>query len=292
MKKHAYLIMAHNELYVLEKLLMLIDNEKNDIYLHIDKKLKNFDFDYYKNILRKSNLYYVKRMNVKWGTVKQIQCEMLLLDGAVKKNYSYYHFISGVDLPIKDINKIYTFFEKSQKEFIGYDSFDKELRIDRIKYYSILGNYWRVKNEFICKASKSLRIKFVNFQKELGVNRVKNSQYEYRKGPNWFSITNNCAKYILSKKSFVKEFKYSYCADELFVQTLVYNSKYKKNLFLNKEGKPDTCRYVDWNKGNPAILKQEDYNKIMKSNYVFARKFSSKVDKSVIDNIFNKLYII
>ena len=36
--KHAYLIMAHNEPYILEKLLKLIDYSDNDIFLHIDKK--------------------------------------------------------------------------------------------------------------------------------------------------------------------------------------------------------------------------------------------------------------
>lgn len=32
MNKHAYLIIAHNDFYILEKLLMLLDDERNDIY--------------------------------------------------------------------------------------------------------------------------------------------------------------------------------------------------------------------------------------------------------------------
>lgn len=39
MKKHAYLIMAHNNWKILEKLLILLDDKRNDIYLHIDLKL-------------------------------------------------------------------------------------------------------------------------------------------------------------------------------------------------------------------------------------------------------------
>ena len=34
--KHAYLIIAHNEYPVLETLVSMIDDERNDIYLHID----------------------------------------------------------------------------------------------------------------------------------------------------------------------------------------------------------------------------------------------------------------
>ena len=45
--KHAYLIIAHNNFYILEKLIKLIDDKRNDIYIHIDKKIRNFDFDYY-----------------------------------------------------------------------------------------------------------------------------------------------------------------------------------------------------------------------------------------------------
>ncbi|CAK7080896.1 MAG: hypothetical protein PARBB_03974 [Parabacteroides distasonis] len=40
MSKHAYLIMAHNEPIILNKLLLLIDDERNDIFIHYDKKCK------------------------------------------------------------------------------------------------------------------------------------------------------------------------------------------------------------------------------------------------------------
>lgn len=36
--KHAYLIMAHNEWDMLNKLIQALDYPNNDIYLHIDKK--------------------------------------------------------------------------------------------------------------------------------------------------------------------------------------------------------------------------------------------------------------
>lgn len=45
-KKHAYLIMAHNNFYILEKLLRLLDDSRNDIYVHIDKKVSEFDFEH------------------------------------------------------------------------------------------------------------------------------------------------------------------------------------------------------------------------------------------------------
>lgn len=42
MKKHAYLIMAHTQFQQVAKLVRLIDNEENDIYLHIALTSSNF----------------------------------------------------------------------------------------------------------------------------------------------------------------------------------------------------------------------------------------------------------
>jgi hypothetical protein len=39
--KHAYLIIAHNEFKILSYLVKALDDERNDIYVHIDKRLKN-----------------------------------------------------------------------------------------------------------------------------------------------------------------------------------------------------------------------------------------------------------
>ncbi len=36
--RHAFLILAHNEFQILRILLSMLDDERNDIYLHIDKK--------------------------------------------------------------------------------------------------------------------------------------------------------------------------------------------------------------------------------------------------------------
>ena len=34
--KHAYLIIAHNEPNILKTLLLMLDDERNDVYLHVD----------------------------------------------------------------------------------------------------------------------------------------------------------------------------------------------------------------------------------------------------------------
>ena len=42
MQKHAYMIIAHNEFDLLEILVRLLDDPRNDIYVHIDAKVKEY----------------------------------------------------------------------------------------------------------------------------------------------------------------------------------------------------------------------------------------------------------
>lgn len=54
MKKHAYLIIAHDNWKILEKLLILLDDKRNDIYLHIDRKSNLINFS---NNVHNANLF-------------------------------------------------------------------------------------------------------------------------------------------------------------------------------------------------------------------------------------------
>lgn len=293
MIKQAFLIMYHTDYYILERLLKQIDNEKFDIYLHIDKKVKDFDYEYTKSIVKKSNIYFVNRLNVNWSTYSQIKCELNLFKEAVKNNYSYYHLISGNDLLLKDSDYIYNFFDKCNKlEFVGYVDFDgiNEDILERVKYYHILNKNRRHKNKYIRLLSTKIYYKLVSYQKKIGVNRLKKIDLEIRKGSNWVSITNELVKYILSKEKEIRDvYKYSNCGDELFIQTLVYNSSFKDKIYneYNDEHK-NIKRYIDWNRGEPYTFTINDYDELVNSDCFFARKFSSVLDKEIIDKISRK----
>ena len=43
--RHAFLVIAHNNWWQLKKLIQQLDDESNDIYVHIDKKSKDFHID-------------------------------------------------------------------------------------------------------------------------------------------------------------------------------------------------------------------------------------------------------
>ncbi|MCR5670959.1 MAG: glycosyl transferase, partial [Butyrivibrio sp.] len=111
MKKHAYLIMAHNEFHTLENLLKALDDERNDIYIHIDKKAGNVDTDMLRGAVHRSGIFFIKRRKIYWGTLSIVKCELDLLSSATKEEYHYYHLISGVDFPLKSQDYIHDFLE-------------------------------------------------------------------------------------------------------------------------------------------------------------------------------------
>ena len=62
-------------------------------------------------------------MKVNWGGFSLIKCELRLLKAAVMSDteYSRYHLISGLDLPIKSQDYIHAFFKNNCNEYIRFD---------------------------------------------------------------------------------------------------------------------------------------------------------------------------
>ena len=110
-ERHAYLIMAHNNPYTLSRLLELLDDARNDIYIHVDLKSKNFPINELKNKVKASNIIFIPRKKVGWGGYSMIDAEIRLIECAANGKYMYYHLISGVDLPLKTQDYIVDFFK-------------------------------------------------------------------------------------------------------------------------------------------------------------------------------------
>lgn len=285
--KHAYLIMAHNQPEVLKKLVILLDDERNDIYIHIDKKLSNFSREELNSLVKKAGLYWIKRRNVKWGNSSMIRCELDLLEEAVKKEHRYYHLISGVDLPLKSQDEIHAFFSEYEGlEFIDEDSLNiDEKYMERIKYYHF----------FVRKSGKRAEIvrrKICKIQEKLRIDRTKRySEVNFSKGSQWFSITHELALYVVQKRRWIKKvFSCSSCGDEMFLQTVVRNSNFS-NRMCNHVTMPQIppIRYIDWKRGNPYTFRMEDYQELKSSSALFARKFDEAMDPGIIEKIYQEI---
>ena len=251
--RHAYLIMCHTNYDQLSILLDLLDDKRNDIYLHIDKKARGYSVDNIKSHSVNSNLYFIKPMRVNWGGDSQIRLEIKLLAEATKTQHTYYHLISGMDLPLKTQNEIHAFFcSHSGYDYVRFENANNisKHHMDRLKYYYFFQNHIdRGTDGFLSRLQRKIKRK----QKQIGINRTKNVQFEFQKGANWFSITHSTACFILDQyKYYKKYFRFTLCADEIFLQTILINSPQIDKIIDNN------LRYIDWNRGQPYVFREED----------------------------------
>lgn len=278
--------MAHNKFDMLCHLLKLLDDERNDIYLHIDLKAKDVPYEEIKKSVNLSKLTFVKRIDVIWGSFTQIECEMELIRSATNNGeYQYLHLLSGLDLPIKSQDEIHNFFDEyNGKEFLDIEMEDNDRHTRaRCRYYWLFQKYnARHSKKTIFNLLEGISVRI---QRTLKLSRI-SDEIEIKKGANWFSITGAFAKYIVSLDEKIKKhFKYTFCADEVFMQTILYNSDFRKNLFISTDGDPVNRRLIDWKRGNPYVFRKEDIDMIESSHCLFARKFDNEIDSEIISEI-------
>lgn len=286
-KKHAYMIMAHHREDLLECLISALDDERNDIFVHIDKKSM---IDENKLKCNHSNLIFTERINVNWGGYSQIACELLLMKTAVSHgSYEYYHFLSGANYPLKNQDYIHSFFVKNNgKEFIGFDNAADYS--ERTKYYILFSEYGKLKG-ITGKCILALRSISVFVQKLIGIDRNKKHSYAIKKGCAYFSLTSKAVKYILDSEKAIYELCHNtICCDEVFVQTLIFNSFLKNNIY-NLENEWDGCmREFAWPSNIGAYREgwnysDEDINYLLNSERLFAMKFEGEEGIKLIKKI-------
>ena len=281
--RHAYLIMAHNNFGQLQTLLSLLDDERNDIYLHIDRKSLDFSPEMVRTT--RSRLILIDRLGVYWGGHSQIQCELALLKAAVPGHYRYYHLLSGVDLPLKTQDEIHRFFrEQDGKEFLEFDEAANEERsfAFRCCYYHPLQNFAGSSRRLFHRALRAANWGIMLIQKWLRLTRPE--IVPLYKGANWFSITHELASYVLSREKLIrKQFFYSWCTDEIFLQSIAMASPYRKNVVNNY------LRAIDWQRGDPYTYRREDVPELLASPNFWGRKFNENVDKEAIDLVVQHL---
>lgn len=274
--RHAYCIMAHNNWDQLQVLIDVLDDTTNDIYLHIDAKSLDSYNRWGKVSTRWSNLKCIKSHDVRWSDISQADVEVDLFREALLSGESYarIHLISGVDLPLKPQRDIHTFFKNRKEEFI--DVCEPPQYIKRIKYY-----HFFVRNRRKYRLAEMTRKMLILLQLPF-INRLRHCPLKYAYGANWCSLTQKAVKEIVDKWPIYRPiFTHSTSCDELYKQMILSSNS---SFVFAKEG---NLRYVDFSqkKPSPKTLLISDYEKMMKSNCLFARKFDLKVDKAIVDKI-------
>lgn len=282
--KHAYLIGAYHNYNVLQCCIKMIDDIRNDIYIHIDRKeLDCFPKNEISSLVKHSRLYFVPSINVRWAHVSQIQLVLLLLECATETSqYAYYHFLQGADLPIKKQDDIHTFFNANPNvQYIDLTFGSEELASYKANFYHFFVGFPGYRN---IKALKYADHLLAHIQKWLHIFRNRRHLYF---GSGLFSITHAYAIDLLSRKAqLLKTYRFTLSCDEVFLQTDIMNSRFKDTLAAPYKESFSNSRFIDWNRrtGNsPYTFRTTDLNLLLSQpeGICFARKFDEQVDYEI-----------
>lgn len=285
--KHAYLIMAHDCPRQLIMLLKLLDCEENDIYLHIDKKNTDIDIEAMYEVIKKAQLHIYKKYKVYWADLSQTRCQLYLLQVASKSYHDYYHLISGHDLPLKNNTQINDFFSSHNNvEFVHFETQTYANKIN-VNYYRLFRYIAiRIKNTKVKRFFESVDTFFINFQKSKKIRR------KLYCGANWFSITHCFAEDLLKNKyKVLKRLLFMQSSDESLLQVFIKEvTKNKYTLFSYRDNDYiSIMRKIDWERGSPYVWRLRDFNELINSDMLFARKFDERIDFEIINKIYEHI---
>ncbi|HWB26334.1 MAG TPA: beta-1,6-N-acetylglucosaminyltransferase [Chitinophagaceae bacterium] len=276
----AHLILTHIYNTQLERLINHLSHTDADIYIHVDLKTPINAFKPLKN--RPQIFFIEERVKVFWGAFSIVQATINGFSQVISsgKDYGYINLLSGQDYPLKPAEAIHAFFGQNPgKAFMEYYPVNEVWTeaIPRITNYH-LANYTFTGRHAVEKwMNKLLPARKMPY----GLAAVGRSQ--------WFSIALELVNYILefikSHPGYVRFFKLSWAPDELFFQTVLYNSPYK-DYMVN-----DNLRYIDWSekKASPKNFTMDDLPRLLQSGKFYARKFNMEVDSIVLDKIDNEI---
>lgn len=279
MNRHAFLILAHNNWQSLEKLVEFLRHPDIDIYLHVDKKSKDFDAKRFQGVV------VVDRINVHWGTDDMAAAELNLFSAALSNGpYRYYHLISGNDLPLRPIDEILDYFNSRTENFIISD--DEPEWEHRLQIYYNLFEKWPLPGGMIEKLNYFANV--VQFR--LGVNRLRALKEKYPKIPKgyqWASLTQAAVEELVGHKEDIKRFcRFTNCCDETYKQIILSNSDLVDTIAA------EFPRVIDWSAGgkHPKTFTIDDFPRLVRaseSGMLFARKFDERTDSEIIDKIYD-----
>ncbi|MNL43127.1 Core-2/I-Branching enzyme [compost metagenome] len=154
--------------------------------------------------------------------------------------------------------------------------------MDRIEYY----NFYDLLNAKNSKQNARIK-RFVRIQKRLGIKRkIPAKMPKLYCGSTWWSLSRDCVGYVIDftkTNNFVlNRFKHTLCSEEFYFQTVIMNSAFAKKVTNNN------LRHIDWiarNGNNPAILDATDYDKLVQTDALFARKFEYPMSIELLGKI-------
>ncbi len=286
----AYIIMAHKNPGQLYRLIDRLNDGASEFFIHIDKTAAFAPFEIIKE-LGTTIIHFVDRADSKWGGFGSVQASLNGLK-AVKnsqKKFDRILLLSGQDYPIKSNQYIDNFFSNSPHTvFIDYFPIPNYLKwpgSDNGGLYRVYKYYFGLKwYQLFCSKSLNLLSTYIPLLKRKIPNEMKPFA-----GSQWWSGDGYALDYILDYDEKHPEYRafhqHTFVPDELYVQMIVANATDEN---LVKSILNSNKRFIIWadeHAAHPNLLGKNDFEAILNSDDLFARKFDENTDAEILDLI-------
>ena len=282
--RHAFLILAYNEFWLLKKLVDFLSNNNCDIYLNLDRRAEVPE-DVLLYFTSNKAVRNITRRVIHWGGHSMLECELHMLEYALyEKRADYFHLLSGQDYPIKPLSEFFAFFEiEKGKNFLLCEKADFQTIWRRLLLFQPLD--WYDERE---KWGEKISLGLLKFQMKFGLLRsVRHLPTTIHTGSQWFSLTKRACGFIVSythnHKTFFRRLRHTFVSDEIYI-----NSILKKYYDDEKIVSEDNLRYIRWeneNGNNPSNLGKEHFAILASRHEFFARKFTYRCGFELVDMI-------
>lgn len=280
--RQAILITAYRDIPMLEKLVNYFDDDF-ELFIHIDQRCR----ESISAIQEKPHVHIYRKYAVEWGDYKHLLAIVMLMQEACRHDdLEYFHLITGSDYPTMPLEKFKAYCEEHRSDnFLEYfplphSDWGTEGGLNRIQYWWLRPNTHR-------STGSQLTRRLVNLQRRLGIKRTFN--YFNGKifgGGTYWSLSRKAVEaaldYINAHPSYLRRFRMTSIGEEICLPTLLANSGLP---LIN-----NYIRYIDWGPdgANPQVLTEKDYDKIVTSGALFARKLESGLSSRLIELLENR----
>ncbi len=275
--RQGILITAYRDIPMLEKLVDYFDSNF-EVFIHVDKLCR----ESLAILENKEHLHLFRTYDVEWGDYKHLLAIILLMKEAYRHtDLEYFHLITGSDYPCMPLAQFKSFCEEHRSDNylehfpLPHADWGAEGGLNRIQYWWLGPNSTRSKGAWVTR-------KLINLQRRLGIKRSFNyfDGNLYGGGTYW-SVSREAVGFALDfmdkHPDYLRRFRHTSIAEEICLPTLWCNSGLP---IIN-----NYMRYIDWGSdgANPQVLTEKDYNNIVSSSSLFARKMESGTSDKLIE---------
>lgn len=285
--KHGLIVLAHGSIPDLVDVLAQFGPDCV-AYVHLDRKAQVSSKDLRLLNDRPFVRFVSRSYAVNWGGLNIVKAILLLVREAVKDpEIAYLHMITGTDRIIVKPSAFKAFFARNAgTEYLLHfplptpywpnGGLDRLARFDPIDLFNVRSARGKRSRNFL-----------LHMQQRLGLERrIPNDFPPLYGGSMSWSLTRELLLYVLAeldrRPAFLRRFAFTYCPDEIALQTLIMNSPFAVRVVNNN------LRYIDWmRKKNPQpyVLDLDNWEAMIGSGMLFARK----IDRPLSDGLIERL---